>query len=139
MSLSLYGNSLSRLALASAARINGTATGLPIDMNIFNNGFRAVMFIVTTGVMTDGSVVCSVEESSVSGSGYAAVADASWRVTGTPPTVALTDDDTVFTFGVRPTKQFVHIVAVTSGATTGGIFSAVAVLHHGSFGPVNRS
>jgi hypothetical protein len=135
--ITTYNSTLPVLALASATRANGAANGVAVDTNQFNNNCRDVMFVITTGTMTDGSVAVTVEESDQSGTGFAAV-DAS-RVVGSLPTIAATDDDTVKAFGVRPTKRYVRIVATTSGATTGGVFSAVAVLGNGSRQPAARS
>lgn len=135
--ITTYNNTLAVLALASATRTNGAANGAAVDTNQFNNNCRDVAFVITTGTITDGSVAVTVEESDQSGSGFAAV-DSS-RLLGSLPTIAATDDDTVKSFGVRPTKRYVRIVATTSGATTGGVFSAVAVLGNGSLHPVARS
>ena len=135
--INVYTNNLPVLALTSATRTNGAANGVAVDLNQFNNQCRDVMFVITTGTITDGSVAVTVEESDQSGSGFAAV-DSS-RVLGSLPTIAASDDDTVKSFGVRPTKRYVRIVATTSGATTGGVFSATAVLGNGSLHPVARS
>ncbi len=135
--ITIYNNTLAIIALTSATRTNGAVDGAAIDTNQFNNRFQDVAFVITTGTITDGSVAVTVEESDSSGSGFAAV-DSS-RVLGTLPTIASTDDDTVKSFGVRPTKRYVRIVATTTGATTGGVFSAVALLGNGSIRPVARS
>lgn len=135
--ITTHNNTLAVIALTSATRTNGAANGAAVDTNVFNNRFQDVAFVITTGTITDGSVAVTVEESDSSGSGYAAV-DTS-RVLGALPTIVAADDDTVKSFGVRPTKRYVRIVATTSGATTGGVFSAVAVLGNGSIHPVARS
>ena len=135
--ITIYNNTLAIIALTSATRTNGAVDGAAIDTNQFNNRFQDVAFVITTGTITDGSVAVTVEESDSSGSGFAAV-DSS-RVLGTLPTIASTDDDTVKSFGVRPTKRYVRIVATTTGTTTGGVFSAVALLGNGSIRPVARS
>lgn len=135
--ITTYNNTLALLALTSAARVNGAANGVAIDLNQFSNNCRDVTFVITTGTITDGSVAITVEESDQSGSGFAAV-DSS-RVLGSLPTIAATDDDVVKSFGVRPTKRYVRLVATMSGATTGGIFSAVAILGNGTKSPVARS
>lgn len=135
--ITIYNNTLAIIALTSATRTNGAVDGAAIDTNQFNNRFQDVAFVITTGTITDGSVAVTVEESDSSSSGFAAV-DSS-RVLGTLPTIASTDDDTVKSFGVRPTKRYVRIVATTTGATTGGVFSAVALLGNGSIRPVARS
>ncbi len=135
--ITTYNNTLALLALASAERVNGAANGVAIDLNKFNNNCRDVLFVITTGTITDGSVAVKVEESDQSGSGFAAVSSS--RVLGSLPTITATDDDAVFSLGVRPTKRYVRLVATTSGATTGGVFSAVAVLGNGCKNPVARA
>lgn len=135
--ITLYNNVLVREALLQAARTNGAANGVAVDTAIFNNMFRGVTFVISTATMTDGTVAVTVEESDSSGSGYAAVD--SGRVIGSLPSLLATDDDTVFSFGVRPGKRYVRLVATTSGSTTGGIFSAKAVLGNGNVNPVARS
>lgn len=136
--ITTYNNVLVREALTSSARTNGTSNGVAVDTAVFSNNAREVMFIITTTVVTDGSHAISVEESDVVGSGYAAV-DAS-RILGTiPGPILLADDDTFFTFGVRPTKRYVRLVVTTTTATTGGLFSAKAILANGSLHPVARS
>lgn len=137
MRSTLYTNSLSRMALPSAARVNGTANGSTVDTGVFGNDFRSVLFVVTTGTIADGSHAITVQDSD-DGSSWAA-ADPS-RIQGTQPTIGATDDNVVFDVGyVVGTRQYVRLVVTTSGATTGGVFSAVAVLSGASSAPVARS
>jgi|SRR6267142_863177 len=135
--LTVYNNTLAQKALASGTVQTGATNGLAIDTGIFGNNFRDVLFVIHSGTLTDGSYVVTVEESDVSGSGFAAVgAD---RLLGSLPTFALTDDNVWNSFGVRPTKRYVRIVVTASGATTGGVLAATAVLGNSSDGPVARS
>lgn len=137
MQRTLYTHSLSRIALQSATRTNGTANGVTIDTGVFGNDFRTVLFVITTGAITDGSHAFSVQDSD-DGSSWAA-ADAS-RVQGVAPTATASDDNVVFDVGyVVGTRQYVRLVATTTGATTGGVFSAVAVMSGASTSPVLRS
>lgn len=137
MRSTLYTNSLVRVALPSAARTNGTVNGTTVDLGVFGNDFKSVLFVVQTGTITDGSHAISVQDSP-DGSAWAAV-DTS-QIQGTAPTIISTSDDTLFEVGYIPgTKQYVRIVATTSGATTGGVFAAVAVLGEPSSRPVARS
>jgi hypothetical protein len=135
--LTTYNNTLVQKALASGTVQTGTTTGLAVDSDIYGNNFRDVLFIVGSGTLTDGSYAVTVEESDSSGSGFAAVD--STRVLGSLPTFALTDDNVVNSFGVRPTKRYVHVVVTAAGATTGGVLWATAVLGNGGNGPVARS
>lgn len=135
--ITVQNNTLAVLALQSAARANGAAQGVAVDTNVFANAFRDVSFVLTAAVVTDGSHVVTLEESDQSGAGFAAVpAD---RVVGALPTLAAANSNSVLQFGARPTKRYVRVVVTTSGATTGGIFSAAAVLGNGARGPVARS
>lgn len=133
---SLYSQTLTRIALTSAARINGTANGTTVDLGVFGNNCRTLMFCVTTATVTDGSHALTLEHSD-NGSAWSAV-DAG-NVQGTLPTITGTNDDAVFEFGLKPEKRYARIVATTSGATTGGIFSAVALMSHGGNNPVARA
>lgn len=137
MSRNLYSNTLVQMALPSTARANGAANGTAVDCGVYGNNFRDVLFAITTGTITDGTHAITVEESDASGSGYGAVD--SWRVLGTAPSITASDDGVCFAFGVRPTKRYVRLVATTSGATTGGVFSAVAVLGSGGNNPAARA
>lgn len=133
----LYTQTLARVALTSATRVNGTANGTTVDTGVFGNDFRSVMFVVITGTVTDGSHAFTVQDSA-DGSSWA-TADSS-LIQGSLPTITGTNDDSVFEFGyVVGTRQYVRVVATTSGATTGGVFSAVALLGSGSVSPVARS
>ena len=133
----LYDSSLARVALASAARTNGTANGTTVDLGVFGNDFRTVMFVVVTGTITDGTHTVSMQDSP-DGTTWTAVA--ANRVQGSLPTIAAADDDTVFSFGYTAgTQQYVRLVVVTAGATTGGVFSAMAILSGGNISPVARS
>lgn len=134
---SLYSQSLAVKALASATVQTGTTNGIAIDTAVFSNNFRDILFIVHSGTLTDGSYAITVEESDSSGSGYAAVD--TWRVLGSLPTFASTDDNVWNSFGVRPNKRYVRIVVTATSATTGGVLAATAVLGTGGNNPVARS
>jgi hypothetical protein len=96
------------------------------------------MFVVSTATITDGTHAVTVEESADGSTGWAAVLPS--RIQGSLPSIVSTDDGTFFYFGVIvETMQFLRIVITTSGATTGGVLSAVAVLGSGSMNPVARS
>lgn len=133
----LYTDCLARMALTSAARTNGTANGTTVDLGVFGNDFRTAYFVVTTGTITDGTHAITIEDSPDGSSWTAVPAD---RRQGSLPSIGASDDNVVFEFGYIPgIVQYVRLVATTSGATTGGIFSAVAVLSGGSTSPVARA
>ena len=134
---SLYTKGLARVALVSGARTNGTVNGAAVDSGIFGNDFRTVFFIVQTGTITDGTHAVAVQDSADGSTGWANVDAAT--LTGTVPTIGSADDDVVFQFAHVLQKQYVRLTVTTSGATTGGIFAAVAVLYDASSEPVARS
>lgn len=133
----LYSNALPVLALQSQTVQTGTVNGAAVDTGVFSNNFRDVLFVLTSGTLTDGSYAVAVEESDSSGSGFAAVATD--RVLGALPSYAATDDNTVKYVGARPTKRYVRVTVTATSATTGGVLSGVALLGSGGNHPVTRS
>jgi hypothetical protein len=129
----IYSGTLAVKALATATVTSAAVTGVAVDTNVFNNNFRDVLFIVNSGTLVDGAYAVTVQECDTSGGSYTAV-DAS-RVSGTLPAFASTDDGVWKSVGVRPTKRYVQVVVTPTGATSGGPFTATAVLGNGSFGP----
>ncbi|MER5601513.1 hypothetical protein [Streptomyces sp. NPDC002265] len=125
MRRSVYNECVARPALAVATRTNGAVNGLTVDRHYNNNAFRSAMFIIHTGVMTDGSVAITMQDSP-DNSTWTAV-DTS-NLQGSLPTVALTDDDKTFEVGYIGPQRYVRIVATTSGATSGGTFGATCVM-----------
>lgn len=133
---SLHNESLALVAMASATHTNGTVNGSSVDTGLYGNDFKSVLFVIVTGTITDGTHTFAIEESANNSTWAAAVTS---RIQGTVPAVAASDDDKVFQFGYSPTKQYVRIKVTTTGATTGGVYSAVAVLFDASANPVARS
>lgn len=129
----IYNNIQVRPTLAVATRTNATATGTTVDRNYNGSMFNSVMFLVHTGTMTDGSVAVTVEESDDNAAWATATA-----LQGTAPTIASTDDDKVYEIGYLGGKRYVRLKAVTSGATTGGVFGATVVLADPRVAPVVR-
>lgn len=135
--MTLFTKTMARLALARAVRTNGAANGNTIDLALLKNNFRSVMFVVTTDTITDGSHAITLEHST-NGTDFTAVP--AERRQGSLPTVVAADDDKIFEFGyIVGVEQYVRIVATTSGATTGGAFTAVALLSGAAVSPPTRS
>jgi len=132
-----FNNTLCVKALQSQTVQTGTVDGLSVDCGTFSNNFRDVTFAILSGTLTDGSYAFTVEESDASDSGFAAVD--TFRVQGSLPTFAATDDNVLKSFGVVPTKRYVRIVCTATSATTGGVLAAVAVLGNGGNNPVARA
>lgn len=137
MRSTLYNRCLTQKALASAERVNGTANGIAVDLSVYGNDFRTVLFIVSAATITDGSHAITMQES-VDGTNWTTVPAS--RRQGSLPTIVAANDDAVFEFGyIVGTQQYVRLVATTTGATTGGIYSAVAVCSEASTTPVARA
>lgn len=123
----LYPKSKSVLALASGTRTNGTVSGVAVDRHQARAGeYRTALFVVTTGAITDGSHAVVVQESDDNAAWAAAPAGA---VQGSAPTITDADGDKVYDIGYVGVKRYARIQVVTSGATTGGVISAAAVLY----------
>jgi hypothetical protein len=137
--LSLYNNIRTLLSLPAAARLNGTVNGAAVNTNIGLANFRTAMLVVIAGTITDGSHAVTVEDSVNGSTGWVAVPAGALQ--GALPTVVAANDDVVFEVGISPdpTRPFLRAVAVTTGATTGGIFGAVIVLGQPASTPVSHA
>jgi hypothetical protein len=122
-------------SLPPAIRTNGAANGTAVD-RAANGGMQECVVLVCTGTLTDGAIAVTVEESDDGSTGWTAVPAA--QLQGTLPTTAATDDNTVYEIGVRSTKRYIRVVGTTSGATSGGSFSAAVVLGAPRFSPVSH-
>lgn len=129
----LYNNVKVKATLAIAARTNGTATGTAVDRAVSNSMFASAMVVVHTGTMTDGSVAVTVEESDDNSAWATATA-----LQGTAPTIAASDDDTLYEIGYLGGKRYIRVKAVSTGTTTGGIIGATVILGDPRVGPVVR-
>lgn len=133
----LFHESLAVKALATTTVTSAAATGVAVDMDTFNNDFRDALFIVNSGTLVDGSYAVTVQECATSGGSYTPV-DPS-RILGSLPSFASTDDGVWKSFGVVPDLRYVQVVITPTGATSGGPFTATAVLGNGSFNPALTS
>jgi hypothetical protein len=133
----LFSGAVAVKALATATVTSSAVTGVAVDTGAFNNNFRDVLFVVNSGTLVDGAYAVTVQECDTSGGSYTTV-DAT-RVVGALPAFASTDDGVWSSFGVRPTKRYVQVVVTPTGATSGGPFTATAVLGNGSLNPAARS
>jgi hypothetical protein len=101
-----------RRSLSPLVRGAGTTNGTGID--ILGSDYGAAL--ITTGLITDGSHVLSLEESDVVGSGYTAIP--AGRLTITAPTITSTDSNKQWLIGFFCSKLFVRAVIVTTGGTS---------------------
>lgn len=128
-----FSGSLAVKALATTTVTTTAVVGNAVDTGVFNNNFRDVLFVVNSGTLVDGAYAVTVQECATSGGSYTAV-DAG-RVLGTLPAFAATDDGVWKSFGVRPTLRYVQVVITPTGGTSGGPFTATAVLGNGGNNP----
>jgi len=95
--------------------------------NIIDGALReGLEYILQAGGITDGVYAVSLEEgeqSNLSDASAVAAAD----IVGAIANFISTDDDVVRKFGYIGNKQFTRLVVTSTGVTTGGFFSAVAV------------
>jgi len=137
MAKTVYSNNLAVSALPYAARSSNEATnGTTVDLALYKNNFRSVMFVVNAHTITDGTHTVTVQESA-NNSDWTAIPTA--RVQGSLPAVGGDDDNTVHSFGVVPNQRYVRIVVTDADSSSGGAISAVAVIGAGSDNPANRS
>jgi hypothetical protein len=134
--MSLYDQTLVKVSLAPLAVVDGTDNGVAVDRAV-NGGMQDAMLVVTTGAVTDGSHVVSVEDSADGATDWTAVAAA--QLQGSLPTVVAANDSAVFEVGIRSTRRFLRAVIVTTGATTGGIIGAHFALNAPRFAPVSHA
>lgn len=133
----LHTQTLAVSALASAALTNGANNGVTLDLGAFGNDFRDVLFVIQSATVTDGSHAVTVQES-VNSTDWTTVP--AYRILGSLPTIVAADDNKLFQLGVRAgTARYVRLLVTTSGSTTGGVISGVAVLGAGSNNPVARA
>jgi hypothetical protein len=114
---------VSSLAKAAAAiSTNTTTNGLVIDLQ----GYESARFDIASATITDGSYTCSLQEGTASdGSDMADVAAS--QVLGSA-VFAASDDNTVKSLSYLGSKRYARVKIVSTGVTTGGTFSALAIL-----------
>lgn len=133
---SLYNNVRAVRALITTTRTaNATVNGDTVDLNLGGQNFRAAMFVIHTGTVTDGSHAVAVQDSP-DGTAWAA-ADAS-EISGALPTVVAANDDVVFEVGYIGDRRHVRITVTTTASTAGATFGAVCLLGQPSSTPVTR-
>jgi len=130
MRRSLYKKSLSVRALIAVLRTaNATVNGDTVDRwQTLAQEYRSVLFVIYSGLVTDGSWVFSIQESPDNSVWTAPPADA---VHGTPPTYISTSDDLTTDVGYAGTMRYCRLVMTSTGSTTGALIGASAVLYQG--------
>lgn len=101
---------------------NAATNGAGADLTGYNGA--AVLF--ASGVLTDGSVACKVQESD-DNSSWADAAAADIVGGSNAATLAATDDSIVRELGYIGKKRYIRGVMTQSGATTGGYYYSLIV------------
>lgn len=127
----LHTQSLTQVALPVDTRSSdGTVSGSTVDLGVFGNDFRTVLFVVHAGTVTDGTHTFSLEEST-DGQDWSPVA--ARHVQGSPVELSDANDVGVHQFGyIVHTARYVRVSVEVADATTGGLYGAVAVCGGGS-------
>lgn len=130
-----YESQLALVALDPATRSSAASVnGATINRNQAGQGImRTVTFVVQAGTITDGTHTFKVQDSTDGGSNWN---DNSTDLLGSPPAIGSTDDSKTWVFAYTGSAQHVRVVATTAGATSGGVFGAVALLGGGRRIPV---
>lgn len=127
MRRTVYNHVKAFTAIAPAGnRLAGTVTGLSVDRNYGSEFYTSVMFVVHSGVITDGTHTVTIEHSDD---------DSVWDTApvndlqGSLPVIVAADDNELFELGYIGSKRYVRCNLVTSGApVTGGFVDAIALL-----------
>lgn len=139
MRRTLYNHLLAKRTLSSATRANGTADGTSVNTVQFKTWYSAGTALIQTATMTDGSHAVTIQDSTDGSSGWTAIPAA--RLQGANITLVAADDDTLYEQGfiVDAARPHVRVSVTTSGATTGGVFSALLLLGEANNYPVARA
>jgi hypothetical protein len=122
---------------ASTALAPQTITTAAVDGAIIDvSGFDSLSFVVTSGTVTDGtSYTASLTEGDAANLSDGTTV-AAGDILGTLPVFAAADDNTTKRCGYVGNCRYVRLTLTPVGATSGGVFSAVAVQGHPASAPV---
>lgn len=124
MRIDFYGKAIALPAFTVDTRTDGTVNGTTVDRGYNANHFRATLFVIFTGTITDGEAVFKVQESD-NGTDWTDVP--AHFVTGTLPTVTSSDSDKIWSVGYIGSARYVRLSATVSDSTDGGTWGAVAI------------
>jgi hypothetical protein len=123
MRTNIFHKSKSVAAVPAGTAVTAVTNGSTVDLHQGVAGdYRTALFVVQAGTITDGTHVVTLEHSD-NGSVWEAAPDL-----GTA-SFASTDDNAVKDLGYDGAKRYVRCVITATGATTGGVFGATAVLY----------
>lgn len=100
-----------------------TTVGEIIDVNMY----ESLTFAVKTATLTDGAYAVALygsDTSTMTGDETSITGD---DILGDLPSIALTDDDSVFQFGTRAKYRYFRLKIVSTATASGGALSATAV------------
>lgn len=113
---------------------NGTTVGATIDVK----GFSSLTFVVSTGVITDGTFTGQVFAGNAANMSDEVALTAA-ELIGSAPAIATTDDGVCERVGVNlatVNKRYFRLKLTQAGATTGGILGVQAILGNPANAPV---
>lgn len=98
--------------------------------------FGSVMFVIMSGTISDGSFDVAIEhgnDPTLSDATTAATVD---EIIGQAPSFSATDDDVVKRISYRRLKRYCRLSVTQTGAVSGGVLGAIAVLGNPRIAPV---
>ena len=107
-----------------------TTTGNIID----SQGFESLTFSILPGTITDGAYTVIIEDGEEANLSDAAVVS-SELIIGSLPAFDNTESNTAKAFGTVGKKRFSRISIVSTGTSSGGVFSATVVKGHAAQRP----
>ena len=91
---------------------------------------ESLTFFVHAGTITDGTFTPVIQHSDTSGSGFTDVADSDLIGTEAGAAIVAADDNKVTKIGYVGAKRYVKINIVSTGTSSGGTLSAMALIGH---------
>lgn len=101
-------------------------TGTIVD----TRGFDSLTFAIQSGVITDGSYQIVIEAGDEPGLSDGVVVGSGNIIGGVSPTFADSDDGVIKLVGTNTKKRFAQLLISGTGISSGGLFSASAILAH---------
>jgi len=133
MEKDLHSNIEDRVALATVLiGANTTTNGVTID----TRGYEALEFVLKSGSLTDGTFTTLLEESDNANFSNSVVLPDSDRL-GVLPVFSSSEPATAKRVGSIGKKRYQRLSVVTTGVTTGGTFTALAVLAFPRTAPIS--
>ncbi len=131
MEYDLHHKVLPVVALASATLNTSTTT---VGSIVDSKGFESLEFSIQSGTITDGTYTALLEEGDDVGLSDASVLSVDHTL-DVLPVFDNTESDVVKSVGSIGKKRYHRLSIVSAGVTSGGVFSAQAVLSHVKHGP----